>query len=118
MELLTGKCKEEFIKWVDPILSTYLYESDNDESYESSILIDIEMIWHNLPLSMKYGVYKQFFSENGIFMHIKDFQTSDNEIIHECNINESACGFRYDNLDESITQIVKIANKQFNDKNN
>ena len=114
MELLTGKCKEEFEKWfnVSGLLNLHILHYQNIHPY------DRLEYFYKRPVSMAYGVYKQFFSENGIFTHIKDFQTSDNEIIHECNINGSACGFRYDNLDESIMQIVKIANKYFNDKNN
>ena len=103
MELLTGKCKEEFEKWFVKV---------NILNYR------LLSYFYKLEIAMQYGVYKQFFSENGIFIYIKNFQISDKEVIHECNVNGSACGFKYDNLDESIMQIVKIANKYFNDKNN
>lgn len=104
MELLTGKCKEEF------------------EAHLLNIKIPISYAFKYFSLSMQYGVYKQFFIENGIFIHIKSYTTFDEEIMHECFINDKvnskACGQIYTYINNSYDQIIKIANKQFNDKNN
>ena len=58
MELLTGKCKEDFEKW--------LREQDygDTDGFESRIVIKNHLTpFSYYPLSMQFGVYQDFFGD-------------------------------------------------------
>lgn len=58
--ILTGKCKEDFKKWL------------NDKRYFIiSIEDDFQSIWFNCSDSMKYGVYVDFFDSVGIYIELQ-----------------------------------------------
>ena len=66
---LTGKAKEDFEKWF----------LKND--FASKILVteehqtwDIEGIWHELPQSMQYGVYVDWFDSVGIDVSVSPWR--------------------------------------------
>ncbi|MCB0743554.1 MAG: hypothetical protein KDC67_06600, partial [Ignavibacteriae bacterium] len=67
MELLTGKCKEDFEKW--------LREQDygDTDGFESRIVIKNHLTpFSYYPLSMQFGVYVDFFVSEDIFMTIEN----------------------------------------------
>lgn len=79
--ILTGECKEEFEKWFNRIGSKEYDFFVSIKSKESSLEpID----WFNkMPLSMRYGVYVDFFSQD----EIKPNNMSRFNIIEKLNIN-------------------------------
>ena len=58
-EIINGKCKDEFEKW---FLEHYEWMSLEDK-YETS--------FYDLEFEMQYGVYVNFFDEQGISIHIR-----------------------------------------------
>ena len=57
---LTGKCKEEFEKWLyDLKFNNEVY--DNLDAYG-------DLTWEQYPLSMQWGVYVDYFDSVGIYV--------------------------------------------------
>jgi hypothetical protein len=56
--MLTDKCKEDFEKWYD--------SNEANESANSTLLSE----FNYLPLSMRYGVYVDFFDSVGIIIQM------------------------------------------------
>jgi hypothetical protein len=58
--MLTGKAKEDFEKWYD-----------SNKANESAGSVTINSFYSQLPPSMQYGVYVDFFDEKGVFIEIQ-----------------------------------------------
>ena len=103
---LTGKCKEEFEKWL-------LYCGVYGE-YEYHLDEDLVSHFENLKTSMKYGVYVDFFDSVGIYVQIET-RLFDNEhpvyIYHKRNYTRVG---RYKKRPEARTTAIEKANEIYN----
>lgn len=121
---LTGKCKEDFDKWLDS-------KNPCDESCISSkkgeILLSVylDYMFYQLPFSMKIGVYQLFFDSVGI--SIDQIKILDNYFNPVYNSSVSRVEIEIDILDEKIkgfksteeawTEAIKQANDLYNENN-
>ncbi len=93
---LTGKCKKDFEKWLLKYKPLLMYDF---------LYCDGEIDFEDLPPSMQYGVYVDFFRQSN---HIE----SVNHIIYDFYEN-CIIGFT---TEEAIYDVVKNANEIYNAK--
>lgn len=115
--MLTGRCQEEFEKWLKFEIGEdkgYIYVG-SDEIFYPYLLSDFK----ELPFSMQYGVYVDFFDSVGIDISIKlcgymkyDYSIKDKE-------SQSLLFTEYDwskTRTEARTKAIEKANELFNTK--
>jgi len=67
---LTGKCRTDFKKWfTDNLERKEIGEITDGGWFVTEILIDD--VWKDLPLSMQYGVFVDFFDSVGIMIDLR-----------------------------------------------
>jgi hypothetical protein len=108
MEILNGKCKEEFEKWKINKRFDIMFGSD----------------FFTLPDSMKFGVYQDFFITNKIYIEIQlkteptmqgaRFQMFRPEILHKGRFHN--CGASFGGITTARTEAIKTANNLFNEQ--
>ena len=115
---LTGKCKEEFLKWYKDVFSIKedIHDDGNSLNY--------------MPHSMRYGVYVDYFDSVGIMLFVKSvgfvkdckdlvnyyFVITDIERKHINNYLESRVETRQQARTEAIKKANELRNEQL--KNN
>ena len=98
--ILTGKCKEEFEKW---LLSAYKEGEEKNKAKALSLFV-------RSPNSMKYGVYVDFFDSVGIYIIIsRDSGWYDVDIAGEWTSTTTQ-----DNRTEARTLAIEKANEIYN----
>ena len=105
---LTGKCKEDFEKWLRDL-------KFNDDSYDNLDALT-QLNWIDFPQSMQYGVYVDFFDSVGVFI--------DNSLNHTAGFNISLIKSNGDYIvfDTEITRTearkkaIEKANELYNNK--
>ena len=109
MELLTGKCKEDFEKWFYAN-EVHLDICELEFNYQKSTVLDV---FQSLPLSMQYGVLVDFFDSVGISI----------EIQYMYNYYEALIFYNeWHHVEESINRIesrieaIKKANQLYNEQ--
>ena len=73
---LTGKCKEDFYKWLSNDFDLEENPITINASYEGDIEVYISEHFDNLSKSMQYGVYVDFFDSVGIRISIRNIGDS------------------------------------------
>lgn len=109
---LTGKCKEAFEEWlINNKINQEVLEVDSSDYYAS---YDVYDLFYNIPQSMQYGVYVDFFDsvgieliiwKEGIYFDVELFCGMKNEWIQSCGTRQ-----------EARTEAVKKANELLNNK--
>ncbi len=118
---LTGKCKEAFEKWLrDLHLDSDKRRIDTDRTIDDGITYAPYYYENfvNLPESMQYGVYVDFFEANNIFIWVEH-----NEIARLWHYwistkpmsNDINCQSIY-TLHEARTAAIEKANELFNER--
>jgi len=107
---LTGKCKEDFEKWLlcgDGKINFEKYYSDRDGSNDP-------YTWFmELPKSMQYGVYEDFFDSVDILIEIMPSESkSFYWIINDNQMNSGETDTRPQARLESIKEVNKIYNEK------
>ena len=111
---LTGKCKEDFEKWViSNKINQEILEVDSIDFYGSYDLYDL---LDKLPLSCKFGVYVDFFDSVGIRILIDmDFENEvyDKFVLYIEYKKHCFCnyGMNFKTRPEARTEAVKMANE-------
>jgi len=59
---LTGKCKEDFEKWLFSSINNWVIDEITHQEYYG------ENMFYQLPESMQYGVYVDFFDSVGMYV--------------------------------------------------
>ena len=123
--MLTGKCREDFEKW--------LYNTEEIPVFEYQLSIDVQCggyydardCFKELPLSMQFGVYVDFFESKGIVVDIDPMLNHDEEKYTEIvcfltNIIELGKTPKfetdsYDTIEEAREQAILKANSIYNE---
>lgn len=104
---LTVKCKEDFKKWMRPdIYSEHRYSELITNTFD------------NLPQSMKYGVYVDFFESVGIYISIDplyDMQGTNRLCIYSLLLDYNYY-VQCRNRQESRIKAIEKANEIYNEK--
>ena len=98
---LTGKCKEDFEKWV------YI-------KYELNNILELRK-FNDYPESMQYGVYVDFFDSVGIYMSINPIENDAYERMYQVYEDENhiiSCETRQ----EARTAAIEKENEIHNSK--
>ena len=105
--ILTGKCKEEFGKWLVCGEGSVNFEKYYSDEYGD----DDPYLWFTeLPASMQYGVYVDFFDSVGIYIIIsRDSGWYDVDIAGEWTSTTTQ-----DNRTEARTLAIEKANEIYN----
>ena len=109
---LTGKCKEDFEKWVNQNHQKLIVRMGSEKTTTGTLIL-----WDEFPLSLKWGVYVDFFDSVGIkiliknqdyqnwwFFHIKPVD------IHETYIERSLRNTRSEARKSAIEKANEIYN--------
>ena len=103
--ILTGKCNEDFEKWFKANVS---YEYYGDQSS-----YNITEDFTDIPFSMQYGVYVDFFDSVGVIIEIQADDQSDYFIVLIDNLFNGSGKTRH----EARTKAIEKANELYNNKN-
>jgi len=99
---LTGKCKDDFFKWLE--------ETDVSDT-------DLFWQWYKIPESMQYGVYVDFFDSVGLSIGVYKIDISKwFGIILKNNRYLNNFKEGYSTLSEARTEAIKKANEIYNKK--
>ena len=119
---LTGKALTDFDKWalLQDGLFDYAIENDDDKgipTYEGRYFHYVHI--HDMPLSMRYGVYVDFFDDFGMQIYVKPTSSIDNPwSVYIDNFGQHIlteyidCFTRPEARTEAIKQANQIYNKQ------
>lgn len=104
MKDLTGQCKLDFEKW-----STTFWKDEQEDNYKDHMLNE----FYQKNMSMKFGVYQDFFDSVGIYV---DTCKSAAETGYQvCCDNLYHYGYKTHN--EARTAAINKANELYNQKN-
>ncbi|WP_299116899.1 hypothetical protein [uncultured Winogradskyella sp.] len=107
--LLTGKCKEAFKNWA--IKQNYLEISLGVLSLRNGMILTS---FYQLPFSMQYGVYVDFFDEQGIGVDIEAITSKlYNFSVHHWKIEHFTSNQIYRTRPEARKQAIIKANLIF-----
>lgn len=106
--MLTGKCKEDFNKWVDSIDRVIV-----NNVGDSSMCMTFPYNFEQLSLPMQMGVYIDFFESNGyraiyIYHHVKKcvVHTRSSKLVLYFNVE--------DDINSRRKEVLKSANEIYN----
>lgn len=108
--ILTGKCKEDFEKWLYGEKVTTLANKDfiSKKVYTTTH-------FYNLPLSMQYGCYVEFFDSIGIDITIeKDFVHTGAEVYYWNVIQSEDMNCFEMTRQEARTKAIEKATETYN----
>ena len=115
---LTGKCKEEFEKWL--ILQDWYddYYIENKEIITSFCDSHVLISFERLPYSMKYGVFIDYFNSVNYKVYV-----AYNEVAHKWNwhidfkpLRDDCNGYPEFEIAEARIEAIKKANELRNKK--
>jgi hypothetical protein len=113
---LTGKCKEDFEKWLKENNKDLLKLSD--PSIYFSEIFSMSALFKYLTESMQYGVLEDFFDSLDVFIYIIAWETEGGDFYFKYEIigfwgNHSA-SLRCDTRQEARTAAIEKANELYN----
>jgi hypothetical protein len=106
---LTGKCKEDFENFV--ILNTF-----KERSKKGYIIADFKDDFNELPESMKYGVYVDFFDSVGLFIEIANDNQDIKTFWVDINLDSADDDVELDTRPEARILAIETANKTYNER--
>ena len=111
---LTGKCKEEFEKWLPKYIISILYDSLEDNEDITNVY---EYFKNYIPDAMKYGVMVDFFDSVGITIVIDagGIRYEDNkEIWYQSGVKGHKFNEATNSRQEARSKAIEKANQIFN----
>jgi hypothetical protein len=120
MELINGKCREEFLKWI----KNKKYSIIHDVGERDMNIVPLNEMFEQLDFSMQYGVLVDFFDANGIIIDIQihteptmqgaKFTKFRPEILFNGAFHN--VGASFGKRETAHTEAIKKANEIFNNK--
>lgn len=109
MEALTGKCKEDFFKWM-ALQDKVIFLDETCVMVSSVVDIHEEYYFEQLPYPFKQGVYQCFFDSHHIYF--SPYKTPKGYTFHVYDVNKS--NKNYNTIQEAIDGAFKQANEIYN----
>tara|TARA_R110000782_G_scaffold229929_1_gene316248 strand:+ start:593 stop:937 length:345 start_codon:yes stop_codon:yes gene_type:complete len=108
---LTGRCKEEFKKWLN-----INYKDFGVVPYSIDVYWSVCDLLYKLPQSMQYGVYVDFFDSVGIYISLDWYKSiiKDSEYF-ETDINNHIDSKRFKTRPEARKSAIEKANELHNE---
>ena len=111
---LTGKCKEDFNKWIQNEFEPNEQGITVNASYEGDMEVYASENFNILPQSMQYGVYVDFFDSVVIYIEdtVADYTTPKTYLAWVNADIVKSCKTRQEARTAAIEKANKIYNKQ------